>query len=164
MSSHAAHTARIGGLLADPPAGPIARLLVILRSDPRAMTVAFLGTIVASLAALVQPALTGSLVGALQSLDMQRLMLIGSLLVGAAILSSVITAGVNLVTAYAGNRLVRSFRDESADIALRVPRSWSIIRPPILSPGARLTQRRWARSSPAARSRPWAAWCWWSAR
>ena len=49
------------------------------------MTVAFLGTIVASLAALVQPALTGSLVGALQSLDMQRLMLIGSLLVGAAI-------------------------------------------------------------------------------
>ena len=121
MSSHAAHTARIGGLLADPPAGPIARLLVILRSDPRAMTVAFLGTIVASLAALVQPALTGSLVGALQSLDMQRLMLIGSLLVGAAILSSVITAGVNLVTAYAGNRLVRSFRDESADIALRVP-------------------------------------------
>ena len=82
MSSHAAHTARIGGLLADPPAGPIARLLVILRSDPRAMTVAFLGTIVASLAALVQPALTGSLVGALQSLDMQRLMLIGSLLGG----------------------------------------------------------------------------------
>lgn len=121
MSTPTAPATRIGSLLADPPAGAFARLLVILRSDPRAMIVAFAGTIVASLAALAQPALTGWLVSALQALDLQRLLLIGSLLVGAAVLSSMITAGVNLVTAYAGNRLVRAFRDESADIALRVP-------------------------------------------
>lgn len=112
---------RIGGLLSDPPRGSLARLLVILRSDPRAMLIAFVGTVVASLAALAQPALTGLLVGALQELDTSRLLWLGSLLLAAALGSSLVTAMVNLVTAYAGNRLVRTFRDSSADIALRVP-------------------------------------------
>ncbi|MCW3156511.1 ABC transporter ATP-binding protein [Micropruina sonneratiae] len=112
---------RIGGLLSDPPTGPLARLLVILRSDPRAMLVAFVGTVVASLAALAQPALTGLLVGALQEMDTSRLLWLGSLLLAAAVASSLVTAAVNLITAYAGNRLVRTFRDSSADIALRVP-------------------------------------------
>lgn len=121
MSSQTTGAERIGDLLTDPPANPIRRLLVILGSDPKAMVVAFAGTVVASLASLAQPALTGLIIGALQSMDIQRLMLMGSLLVGAAILASVVTAGVNLVVAYAGNRLVRTFRDESATVALRVP-------------------------------------------
>lgn len=121
MTTLQAESGRIGGLLSDPPAHPLARLLVILRSDPRAMAIAFLGTVVASLAALAQPALTGALVASLQTMDVQRLMLLGGLLLAAAVVSSLVTAGVNLVTAYAGNRLVRAFRDESASIALRVP-------------------------------------------
>ncbi|WP_232547030.1 ABC transporter ATP-binding protein [Propioniciclava soli] len=121
MPSHVSSAERIGDLLTDPPTHPLRRLLLILRSDPRAMVVAFLGTVVASLASLVQPALTGSLVGALQSLDMPQLITMGSLLVGAALFASLVTAGVNLVVAYAGNRLVRTFRDQSAAIALRVP-------------------------------------------
>ncbi len=121
MSTPAMSAQRIGALLADPPANPISRLLVILRSDPRAMAIAFVGTLIASLAALAQPALTGELVGALQSMNVDKLLWLGSLLLAAAVVSSVITAGVNLITAYAGNRLVRSFRDESASIALRVP-------------------------------------------
>jgi len=121
MSTPAMSAQRIGALLADPPANPISRLLVILRSDPRAMAIAFVGTLIASLAALAQPALTGELVGALQSMNVDKLLWLGSLLLAAAVVSSVITAGVNLTTAYAGNRLVRSFRDESASIALRVP-------------------------------------------
>lgn len=121
MSTPAMSAQRIGALLADPPANPISRLLVILRSDPRAMAIAFVGTLIASLAALAQPALTGELVGALQSMNVDKLLWLGSLLLAAAVVASVITAGVNLITAYAGNRLVRSFRDESASIALRVP-------------------------------------------
>lgn len=121
MSTPAMSAQRIGALLADPPANPISRLLVILRSDPRAMAIAFVGTLIASLAALAQPALTGELVGALQSMNVDKLLWLGSLLLAAAVVASVITAGVNLITAYAGNRLVRRFRDESASIALRVP-------------------------------------------
>ena len=112
---------RIGELLQDPPAHPINRLMAILASDRRAMIVAFFGTVAASLASLVQPALTGSIVGALQALDLNQLALMGGLLVGAALLASLLTAGVNLVVAYSGNRLVRHFRDESAAIALKVP-------------------------------------------
>ena len=111
----------IGTLIADPPASPLRRLAVMLGSDRRAMAIAFVGTVLASLASLAQPALTGSLVAALQVLDLGRVMAIGALLVVAALAASLITAGVNLVTAYAGNRLVRRFRDESASIALRVP-------------------------------------------
>lgn len=121
MSTHPTSADHIGELLADPPANPIKRLVAILRSDRRAMVVAFVGTVVASLASLAQPALTGSLVGALQSMDMNQLVLMGSLLVGAAILSSLVSAGVNLVVNYSGNKLVRRFRDSSAEIALRVP-------------------------------------------
>ncbi|MFT4297081.1 MAG: ABC transporter ATP-binding protein [Micropruina sp.] len=121
MATQLREADRIGELLADPPAHPLKRLLVILRSDRRAMVVAFVGTVIASLAALAQPALTGTMVTALQSMDMERLALIGALLVGAALLSSLLTAGVNLVVAYSGNLLVRRFRDESAAIALKVP-------------------------------------------
>lgn len=121
MATQLTEADRIGELLADPPAHPLKRLLAILRSDRRAMVVAFVGTVVASLAALAQPALTGAMVTALQSMDMERLVLIGGLLVGAALMSSLLTAGVNLVVAYSGNLLVRRFRDESAAIALKVP-------------------------------------------
>lgn len=121
MATQLTEADRIGELLADPPAHPLKRLLAILRSDRRAMVVAFVGTVVASLAALAQPALTGAMVTALQSMDMERLVLIGGLLVGAALMSSLLTAGVNLVAAYSGNLLVRRFRDESAAIALKVP-------------------------------------------
>ena len=98
MSTPAMSAQRIGALLADPPANPISRLLVILRSDPRAMAIAFVGTLIASLAALAQPALTGELVGALQSMNVDKLLWLGSLLLAAAVVSSVITAGVNLIT------------------------------------------------------------------
>ena len=54
MSTPAMSAQRIGALLADPPANPISRLLVILRSDPRAMAIAFVGTLIASLAALAR--------------------------------------------------------------------------------------------------------------
>lgn len=121
MATQLTEADRIGELLADPPAHPLKRLLAILRSDRRAMVVAFVGTVVAALAALAQPALTGAMVTALQSMDMERLVLIGGLLVGAALMSSLLTAGVNLVVAYSGNLLVRRFRDESAAIALKVP-------------------------------------------
>jgi len=121
MSTLTTSADRIGELLANPPSSPLRRLMAILRSDRRAMLVAFFGTIVASGASLAQPALTGQMVAALQSLDMKRLVVVGGLLVGAALLASLVTAGVGLVVSYAGNRLVRSFRDESAAIALRVP-------------------------------------------
>lgn len=111
----------IGRLLADPPSGQLRRLGRILASDRRAMVVAFTGTVLASLASLAQPALTGSLVGALQALDFGLVVRTGGLLVAAAVVGSLISAGVNLVVSYAGNRLVRRFRDESASIALRVP-------------------------------------------
>lgn len=121
MSTPSTSAERIGELLSHPPANPLSRLVAILGSDRRAMVVAFVGTVVASLASLAQPALTGSVVASLQSLDLNSLVVMGSLLVGAAIAASLTNAGVNLVVAYAGNHLVRTFRDESASIALRVP-------------------------------------------
>ncbi|QIK72336.1 ABC transporter ATP-binding protein [Propioniciclava coleopterorum] len=121
MSASTAGAQRIGELLADPPRSPLRRLNAILASDRRAMLVAFVGTIVASLASLAQPALTGAMVAALQQMDLQLLARIGGVLVGVAVLGSLLSAGVNLVVAYAGNRLVRHFRDESAAIALKVP-------------------------------------------
>lgn len=121
MSTPTTSAERIGDLLSNPPSRALSRLGVILRSNPKAMVVAFFGTMIASVASLAQPALTGQMVGALQALDMSRLVWIGGLLVGVSILASLFTAGVNLVVAYAGNNLVRTFRDESAAIALRVP-------------------------------------------
>lgn len=112
---------RIGDLLNDPPARPLARLMVILRANPQAMVIAFVGTIIASLASLAQPALTGGVVGALQSGNMDKLVMVGGLLVAASLAASLVNAGVNLIVAYAGNNLVRTFRDEAAEVALRVP-------------------------------------------
>ncbi len=111
----------IGGLLNDPPSHPLCRLLAILRYDRRAMALAFLGTVAASLVSLVQPTLAGRLVGVLRSGDLMAGVPAGATLVGLALLASGITAAVNLVSARAGNRTVRAFRDESAIIALRVP-------------------------------------------
>lgn len=121
MSSHTTGAERIGDLLHQPPKNPLKRLMAILASDRRAMIVAFAGTVVASLAALAQPALTGSMVSALQVMDLDQLLRVGALLVGVALAASLLSAGVNLVVAYSGNRLVRHFRDESAAIALKVP-------------------------------------------
>lgn len=112
---------RIGALLTDPPRGYVARLVAILRSNPRAMVFAFVGTVVASLASLVQPALTGQVITSLQRLDLHALVVTGGLLVGAAVLASVVSAVINLITAYAGNGLIRSFRDRASDIALDIP-------------------------------------------
>lgn len=112
---------RITDLLDQPPAGAFARLGAILKSNPRALVVAFAGTVVASLASLAQPALTGSMIAALKSLDMSRVVVIGGALVAAALLASLLNALVNLVVCYASNNLVREFRDSSAALALRVP-------------------------------------------
>lgn len=114
-------SAQIGEFLNDPPAHPIRRLLRVLRYDRRAAVIAFIGTVVASLASLVQPAVAGLLVKALQSGDISRLTWIAAALVAVALFTSVLTAGVNLIAAWAGNRAVRAFRDESAVMALRVP-------------------------------------------
>lgn len=121
MSTHTTGAERIGDLLVQPPRNPIRRLMAILASDRRAMVVAFVGTVVASVASLAQPALTGGMVSALQTMDLNELARVGTLLVAIAVFASLLTAGVNLVVAYSGNRLVRHFRDESAAIALKVP-------------------------------------------
>ena len=112
---------RIANLLDAPPEGAWARLMAILRSNPRALIVAFFGTVTASLATLAQPALTGRLVGALETMQLDRVVMMGGLLVGVAIAASLLTAVVNLVVAYASNNLVRQFRDSSATVSLRVP-------------------------------------------
>lgn len=121
MRGHATGTGHIGDLLADPPRGSARRLAKVLQSDPRAVVLAWAGTLAASLASLAQPALTGAVVAALQSFDLNRVLTVGALLVGAAVVSSALTMGVNLLVNCSGNRLVRRFRDESAAIALRVP-------------------------------------------
>ncbi len=121
MSYSIAGAERITGLLEQPPGGAFSRLMAILRSNPRAMAIAFTGTVAASLASLAQPALTGSLVASLKGMDMHRVVTLGLLLVGVSVLASVLTAGVNLMTSYASNQLVRRFRDAAAAIALKVP-------------------------------------------
>lgn len=121
MSGHTTSAEHIGELLANPPRGPMRRLVKVLRSDPRAVVLAWVGTVLASLASLAQPALTGEVVAALQAFDLSRIMVVGGLLVGAALVASALTMAVNLLVNYSGNRLVRRFRDESAQVALRVP-------------------------------------------
>lgn len=121
MPSHPSSADRIGELLANPPSHPLKRLMEILKSDPRAMVVAFVGTIVASLASLAQPALTGAIVASLQAMDMEKLVQIGAVLVTVSVVASLVNAGVNLIVSYSGNRLIRRFRDESAAISLKIP-------------------------------------------
>lgn len=121
MSMPTTSAERIGELLNNPPDSALSRLLAILRANPQAMLIAFLGTVFASVASLAQPALTGGVVAALQAADMDQLVHVAALLVAASIAASLLTAGVNLVVAYAGNNLVRTFRDEAAAIALKVP-------------------------------------------
>ncbi len=121
MSMPTTSAERIGELLNNPPDSALSRLLAILRANPQAMFIAFLGTVFASVASLAQPALTGGVVAALQAADMDQLVHVAALLVAASIAASLLTAGVNLVVAYAGNNLVRTFRDEAAAIALKVP-------------------------------------------
>lgn len=121
MSMPTTSAERIGELLNNPPDSALSRLLAILRANPQAMFIAFLGTVFASVASLAQPALTGGVVAALQAADMDQLVHVAALLVAASVAASLLTAGVNLVVAYAGNNLVRTFRDEAAAIALKVP-------------------------------------------
>ncbi|WP_040161959.1 ABC transporter ATP-binding protein [Nigerium massiliense] len=121
MSTTVTGSAHIGELLAEPPANPIARLIRVLRFDRKAMVVAFTGTVAASVLSLAQPVVVSWIITALQAMDLQRMIWLAAMLVGVALGSSVLTAGINLIVAYAGNRLVRAFRDESASIALRVP-------------------------------------------
>ena len=120
MSTTTQH-AHIGALLDNPPHNAAKRLISILKFDRRVMIIAFVGTIIASLASLAQPAIVGMVIKALQLSDFGQITGLALLLVAAAILASCLTAGVSLASAYAGNRLVRAFRDESASIALRVP-------------------------------------------
>jgi len=107
--------------LADPPRGGLRRLVRILRLEPRALVLIFVGTVLSSLVSLAQPLLAGSIVGVLQSGGFLAALPYGVLLAGLAVFASGITAVVNVVGAKAGNRTVRAFRDESAAIALRVP-------------------------------------------
>lgn len=111
----------IGAFLNNPPASPFRRLLAILLYDRPAMALAFVGTVAASVVSLIQPVLAGQLVGVLRTGSLSAGISPAAALVGLALLASGITAAVNLVSARAGNRTVRAFRDESAVIALRVP-------------------------------------------
>ncbi len=111
----------VGRLLADPPRSAVRRLVAVLRHDPRAAVLAFVGTVAASLLSLAQPVLAGRLVGVLRGGDLTAGLPTGAVLVGLALLASGVTAAVNLVSARAANRTVRTFRDESAALALRVP-------------------------------------------
>lgn len=111
----------IGNFLMNPPPHPIRRLIGILRLEPKALVWIFVGTVMASLVSLGQPLLAGSIVGGLQGGDFSAALPFGAALAGLAMLTSGITAGVNVISAQAGNRAVRTFRDESAAMALRVP-------------------------------------------
>ena len=111
----------VGMFLADPPRGGLRRLVRVLRLEPRALVLIFVGTVLSSLVSLAQPLLAGSIVGVLQSGGCLAALPYGVLLAGLAVFASGITAVVNVVGAKAGNRTVRAFRDESAAIALRVP-------------------------------------------
>ena len=111
----------VGMFLADPPRGGFRRLVGVLRLEPRALVLIFVGTVLSSLVSLAQPLLAGSIVGVLQSGGFLAALPYGVFLAGLAVFASGITAVVNVVGAKAGNRTVRAFRDESAAIALRVP-------------------------------------------
>ena len=114
-------TGLVGVFLADPPRGGLRRLVRILRLEPRALVLIFVGTVLSSLVSLAQPLLAGSIVGVLQSGGFLAALPFGLVLAGLAVFASGVTAVVNVVGAKAGNRTVRAFRDESAAIALRVP-------------------------------------------
>lgn len=115
-----AHTL-VAEFLASPPKHPLIRLIRILRLEPRTLAIIFIGTVVASLVSLGQPLIAGKIVGVLRTEDLMAAVPFGAGLAGLAVLASGITAAVNLLSAKAGNRVVRAFRDESATIAMRVP-------------------------------------------
>ena len=114
-------TGLVGVFLADPPRGGFRRLVRVLRLEPGALVLIFVGTVLSSLVSLVQPLLAGSIVGVLQGGGFLAALPFGLVLAGLAVFASGVTAVVNVVGAKAGNRTVRVFRDESAAIALRVP-------------------------------------------
>ncbi|MFV0460763.1 MAG: ABC transporter ATP-binding protein [Actinomycetales bacterium] len=114
-------TVQLRGFLAEPPRGALARLMAVLRFNRRAMAWTFIGTVVASLVSLVQPAVAGMLVSALRNQDFAALLPVGGALLAAALVASGLTAAVNLTAARAGNQLVRDFRDAAARLSLRVP-------------------------------------------
>ena len=114
-------TGLVGVFLADPPRGGFRRLVRVLRLEPGALVLVFVGTVLSSLVSLVQPLLAGSIVGVLQGGGFLAALPFGLVLAGLAVFASGVTAVVNVVGAKAGNRTVRAFRDESAAIALRVP-------------------------------------------
>lgn len=114
-------TGLVGAFLADPPRGGLRRLVRILRLEPRALVLIFIGTVLSSLVSLAQPLLAGAIVGVLQAGGFLAALPYGVFLAGLAVFASGITAVVNVLGAKAGNRTVRAFRDESAAIALRVP-------------------------------------------
>ena len=111
----------VANFLADPPRGGFRRLVRVLRLEPGALVLVFVGTVLSSLVSLVQPLLAGSIVGVLQGGGFLAALPFGLVLAGLAVFASGVTAVVNVVGAKAGNRTVRAFRDESAAIALRVP-------------------------------------------
>ena len=111
----------VANFLADPPRGGFRRLVRVLRLEPGALVLIFVGTVLSSLVSLVQPLLAGSIVGVLQGGGFLAALPFGLVLAGLAVFASGVTAVVNVVGAKAGNRTVRAFRDESAAIALRVP-------------------------------------------
>ena len=111
----------VGDFLVDPPKSRLRRLMRVLRLEPGALVLIFVGTVLSSLVSLAQPLLVGSIVGVLQNSGFVAALPFGVVLAGLAVFVSGVTAVVNVVGARAGNRTVRVFRDESAAIALRVP-------------------------------------------
>lgn len=114
-------SAPVALFLAEPPRTRLRRLVRILRLEPKALVLVFIGTVLSSLVSLSQPLLAGSIVGTLQSEGFAAALPYGIVLAGLAIFASGVTAVVDVASAKAGNRTVRAFRDESAAIALRVP-------------------------------------------
>lgn len=111
----------VAAFLSNPPKKPLHRLLRVLQLEPRALALIFVGTVVASIVSLGQPLLAGRIAGVVQSQDFMAALPFGIAMAGLALLASGINAGVNLLSAKAGNRAVREFRDESATISMRVP-------------------------------------------
>jgi len=111
----------IAGLLHHPPKNPVKQLLAILGSDRRAMVLAVLCTVAASLLNLAQPKIVEYLIVALQTVDWTQLGWMVGALVAVSLASSLASGCGNLVTGRAANRTVKRFRDEGSAMALKVP-------------------------------------------
>ena len=109
------------GILAKLPKSRLGQLGRILWLEPRAVIFIAVGTILASLLSLMQPQLTGQIVGKLQTGVFADVVPYGLALAGIAVVASGFTSLVGALSAVAGNRSVQRFRDEAAKMSLRIP-------------------------------------------